>query len=56
MLDITVKSKNVYGNDLIYPVSKDAKMLCELAGTKTVTQQMIRLLYEKGYTITEVTR
>jgi len=36
-MEIKVKLKNVYGQDLIYPVCSKAKAFAEIAGTTTLT-------------------
>ena len=51
MLSITVKIKNVYGEDKVYPVSERAKMFANIAGTKTLTDYTIAKIKELGYTI-----
>jgi len=48
---ITVKIKNVYGEDKIYPVSDQAKLFANIAGTKTLTDYTIAKIKELGYTI-----
>ena len=50
---ITIKIKNVYGNEMIYPVCDKAKMLVELTGKKTFTPYAIRILKELGYVLCE---
>ena len=51
MLSITVKIKNVYGEDKVYPVADRAKMFANIAGTKTLTDYTIAKIKELGYTI-----
>ena len=48
---ITVKIRNVYGEDKIYPVSDQAKLFANIAGTKTLTDYTIAKIKELGYTI-----
>ena len=50
-MNITVRVKNNFGNRAIYPVSSDAQTFCELAGTKTLTDETIRLVKELGYEV-----
>jgi hypothetical protein len=53
-LDITYYTKDVWGQELLYPVSKDAIMVCVLMTTKTLTKDAIRVLKNNNATITEV--
>ena len=48
-MKLQVQVKNVFGNELIYPVCKDAKFLCGVAGTKTFTDALIRMCKHHGY-------
>ena len=48
---ITVQIKNVYGNETIYPACKQSAFFCRLAGTKTITAEMLRLIRAQGYEI-----
>ena len=51
MESVTVKIRNVYGEDKIYPVSDKAKLFANIAGTKTLTDYTIAKIKELGYTI-----
>jgi hypothetical protein len=51
-MEITVKLKSVYGNDLIYPVCDTAVLLASLTGKKTFTPESIETIKELGYTVT----
>ena len=53
-LDITFYTKNVYGLELKYPVSREAVMICELMEKKTLTEWAIKVVKANGATITEV--
>ena len=53
-MDITYYTQRNYGSDQLYPVSKDAVMVCELMGTKTITYSAIKILKDNGATIAEV--
>ena len=53
-MEITFYTKNVYGLELKYPVSKDAVMICELTGKKTLTEWAIELVEANGATVDEV--
>jgi hypothetical protein len=48
-MQIVVKVKNVYGNELIYPVCEHAKMCAELTGTKTLSQRNVDTLKRLGF-------
>lgn len=50
-MQITVMRKNVYGNDLIYPVCDKAECLTMLAGTKTLTPYQIQIIKALGYKV-----
>jgi hypothetical protein len=53
---ITVLTKDVYGQEKIYPVSEDAIKLAKLAGTKTLTPAAIQIIKSLGYSIIEQPR
>ena len=46
---IKVEAKSVYGKTLIYPVCNFARLLCDIANTKTFTDHMLRRLKQGGY-------
>lgn len=48
---IKIKIENKYGNELIYPVCENAKLLAQLAGTKTLTQNALATIKLLGYQI-----
>jgi hypothetical protein len=54
ILEITYYTKNVYGQELRYPVSKDAIMVCRLAETKTLTDWVMLVLNDNEADIKEV--
>jgi len=51
-MELIVKIKSVYGIDKIYPVNDAAKIIAEIAGTTTLTEQAIKLAKQLGYSIT----
>jgi hypothetical protein len=53
-MEITFYTKNVYGLELKYPVSRDAVMICELMGKKTLTEWAIDLVKANDATVDEV--
>lgn len=50
-MECIVRIANVYGVQQIYPVCSNAKLLAELAGTKTLTKQAITKIMALGYTV-----
>lgn len=50
-MTIQVTIKNVYGNDLVYPVDATAKKLCDLTGRKTFTQEHLEIIRALGFKI-----
>ena len=51
-MELIVNVKNVYGNQLIYPVNDTAKLFCKLLNTKTLTKTSLNDIRSLGYTIT----
>ena len=49
-----VKKKNVYGNDLVYPVCKDAKLFANLTKQKTLSTDDIARIKSLGYVFKHV--
>jgi hypothetical protein len=45
----TFRIREAYGNVRAYPVSKEATLLCNLAGTKTLRAQDITTIRELGF-------
>jgi len=50
-MEITVKRKTVYGNEVIYPVCDTAVCLTMLGDTKTLTPRQIGIIKALGYKI-----
>ena len=48
---ITVKIKQNYGIERIYPVCERAIWLAALTGTKTFTKEHIEIIKKLGYTV-----
>lgn len=44
-----VSIKNVYGVDKMYPLNKQARLLAELAGTRTLTDHACKIAEEMGF-------
>jgi len=53
---IEVMFRKVYGNRRFYPRSMDAKVLCELLGSRTLTEQQLRICKENGWEVAIVTQ
>ena len=51
MLQITVKTKNVYGNDLIYPMCEISEKLAKLINKKTFSNYDLKIIEALGYQI-----
>ena len=52
---LQVEFKNVYGTWKIYPVNDVAKIIAEIAGTKTLTEDTLKNAERLGFTVEEVT-
>ena len=50
-MNIQVQIKNVYGNELIYPICSNAKTFADIANSKSLTFETIQLIKKFGYTI-----
>lgn len=50
-----VQIKQVYGVDTIYPANDNAKLLAQIAGTKTLKKETIEIARKLGFTF-EVTQ
>ena len=48
--NLRVAIKHVYGKEVIYPITTEAHLLCQLAGTKSFTQAAINTCKQLGYT------
>ena len=47
---LTVRKESAWGNVRIVPVCETSKLLAQLAGTKTLTDEAVRIAKELGYT------
>jgi len=52
-MNLTIEIRNVYGNELVYPICDKAKKLCSLTGQKTFNKYDISTLKSLGYTFTQ---
>ena len=50
-MEIVVMIKNVYGNELIYPVCDKAKRFALLSGRKTLSPRDIEIIEELGFSV-----
>jgi len=51
MNTIVVKMETKYGNQLIYPVCQQAKLLTQLTGQKTLTRAQVEIIKQLGFTV-----
>lgn len=51
---IEIRVDRVYGNVTIYPVCERAKLLAEIAGTKTLTNAVLAHAERMGFQIVQV--
>ena len=56
MKTITVKVKSVYGVNRVYPVSDNAVLFAQLAGTITLSKEALNLINSLGYLIETETK
>ena len=49
--EIRVVVKNVYGTDKVYPFCMKARHFSDIAGTKTLTRDTLRLVQLLGYQV-----
>ena len=50
-MEIIVCIRNVYGNELIYPVCEQAKLFTQLSGRKTLSPADIGVIEKLGFTV-----
>jgi hypothetical protein len=50
-MSITVRVKNVYGNDLVYPVDLKAHQFASLIGCKTFNRKQLVTIKALGYEV-----
>ena len=46
---VQVKITNNYGNSLVYPMNETARLFCQIAGTKTLTETTINNARKLGF-------
>jgi hypothetical protein len=50
-MQILINLREVYGEVKAYPVCDTAKLFAQLAGTKTLTTQSLKLIAQLGYEV-----
>ena len=55
-MQITIELKWQYGNCAFYPLCETSKRFAQIAGTKTLTQDALRIIKLMGYTINQTTK
>ena len=50
-LEIMVRIKNVYGVEKVYPVSPNAHLFADIAGTTTLRPSDLKVIQELGYRV-----
>jgi hypothetical protein len=50
-MKITVKIRQVYGNEAIYPVCEAAQNFAAMIGQKTLTQRDLNYIRKLGYSV-----
>lgn len=48
---ILVQQRNNYGAPAIYPMNEQAKLLAQIAGTKTLTHAALQAAQRMGFTV-----
>ena len=46
---VHVEKKNVFGNNLVYPICRQEKLLTKLTGNTTLTPDAINIIKDLGY-------
>jgi len=55
MKSITIEAREVYGNIACYPACEMSRLFANIAGTKTLTMDRLRMIEAAGFEI-EITR
>ena len=55
-MQITIELKWQYGNCAFYPLCETSRRFAQIAGTKTLTQDALRIIKAMGYTINQTTK
>jgi hypothetical protein len=51
---VEVELRNVYGNNLMYPVNTTARIFAKLLGVKTFNRQQVQGMRDLGYVVGHV--
>lgn len=51
-VEVKVRVKDVYGKRTFYPLCADALLFASIAGTKTLTEPVLKSIESLGYKIT----
>ena len=49
--EVTIKITKKYGRVAIYPINEQGQLFSQLAGTKTLSRQQIKLIEKLGYAV-----
>ena len=55
-MQITIELKWQYGNCAFYPLCETSRRFAQIAGTKTLTQDALRIIKAMGYEINQTTK
>lgn len=50
-MKIVVSYKKIYGKELFYPVSDDARFIAELTGRPTILKRQLNLFIKRGWEV-----
>ena len=50
-MNIEVEVRDVYGQTVFYPMCNTAKLFAQIAGTKTLTTDVLNKIRELGYSV-----
>ena len=50
MNKLYLDKRNEFGNERLYPLCRTSKLLARLSGTKTITDDNLKTIYQLGYT------
>ena len=53
---LLVQVKNNYGSEVIYPICNNSRLIAKLAGTKTITDDAVKILKLLGYSFNQASK
>lgn len=53
---LRIRAREVYGRELNYPLSENAKIICEMLNVKTLSDFHIRKLTSLGFTVKDLSK